>query len=159
MFLPDDTFRTVVDSTPLVSIDLIVKNSEGQVLLGKRNNKPAKDFWFVPGGRIQKNETMSDAFTRLCKEELGLEKRISDAVFLGPYEHFYNDSIFGDDVSTHYVVLGYEVKSNIALTNLPNAQHNEYAWYGIDKIVDAENVHKHSKWYMPAVVASIANAN
>ena len=147
MFLPDDTFRTVVDSTPLVSIDLIVKNSEGQVLLGKRNNKPAKDFWFVPGGRIQKNETMSDAFTRLCKEELGLEKRISDAVFLGPYEHFYNDSIFGDDVSTHYVVLGYSIESNLNITGIPCQQHNEYSWFSELQIKSSTHVHKHSKAY------------
>ncbi|MBT81107.1 MAG: GDP-mannose mannosyl hydrolase [Alteromonadaceae bacterium] len=146
MFLPDDTFRTVVDSTPLVSIDLIVKNSEGQVLLGKRNNKPAKDFWFVPGGRIQKNETMSDAFTRLCKEELGLEKRISDAVFLGPYEHFYNDSIF-DNVSTHYVVLGYQITLDRSLGKLPDKQHCDYKWMNVEEAVCSESVYKYSRDY------------
>ncbi len=147
MFLPDDIFRTVVDSTPLVSIDLIVKNSEGQVLLGKRNNKPAKDFWFVPGGRIQKNETISDAFTRLCKEELGLEKRISDAVFLGPYEHFYNDSIFGDNVSTHYVVLGYQITLDRSLGKLPDKQHCDYKWMNVEEAVRSESVYKYSRDY------------
>ncbi|MCJ8315249.1 MAG: GDP-mannose mannosyl hydrolase, partial [Saccharospirillaceae bacterium] len=34
-------FQSIVKHTPLVSIDLIVRNSKGQILLGKRNNKPA----------------------------------------------------------------------------------------------------------------------
>ena len=32
MFLPADTFRTVVASTPLVSIDLLVRNLQGELL-------------------------------------------------------------------------------------------------------------------------------
>ena len=35
MFLDKETFRTVVRSAPLISIDLIVLNSQGQVLLGE----------------------------------------------------------------------------------------------------------------------------
>jgi colanic acid biosynthesis protein WcaH len=50
MFLEKDLFSTVIKSTPLVSIDLVVKNNRGQTLLGQRLNKPAKGFWFVPGG-------------------------------------------------------------------------------------------------------------
>ena len=41
MFLDKDTFTTVIKSTPLVSIDLVVKNKHGQALLGQRLNKPA----------------------------------------------------------------------------------------------------------------------
>jgi len=33
--LPFNQFKTVVELAPLISIDLIVKNSQGQVLLGK----------------------------------------------------------------------------------------------------------------------------
>jgi colanic acid biosynthesis protein WcaH len=40
MFLSENTFETVIASTPLISIDLVVKNSQGQYLLGYRNNKP-----------------------------------------------------------------------------------------------------------------------
>ena len=43
-----ETFKTVVASTPLVSIDLIVRNRQGQVLLGLRTNRPAQGGWFVP---------------------------------------------------------------------------------------------------------------
>ena len=56
MFLDKNTFSTVIASTPLVPIDLVVKNHQSQVLLGQRLNRPAQGFWFVPGGRILKNE-------------------------------------------------------------------------------------------------------
>ena len=56
-----DTFKTVIKSSPLVSIDLIVRNEQGQVLLGKRTNRPAQGFWFVVGGRVLKDESLEHA--------------------------------------------------------------------------------------------------
>ena len=70
--LPLTTFKTVVESTPLISIDLIVRNKKGEVLLGQRINRPAKGDWFVPGGRILKDESFDNAFKRLIKSELNL---------------------------------------------------------------------------------------
>ncbi|ELL8702496.1 GDP-mannose mannosyl hydrolase, partial [Escherichia coli] len=54
MFLRQEDFATVVRSTPLVSLDFIAENSRGEFLLGKRTNRPAQGYWFVPGGRVQK---------------------------------------------------------------------------------------------------------
>ena len=72
MYLDKQTFSTVIKSSPLVSIDLVVINPDGQALLGQRLNRPAKGFWFVPGGRILKNESLGNAFKRLTLEELSL---------------------------------------------------------------------------------------
>jgi colanic acid biosynthesis protein WcaH len=43
MFLDDTTFKTVIASTPLISIDLVIKNTKGEYLLGYRNNRH-RDF-------------------------------------------------------------------------------------------------------------------
>ncbi|WOT06302.1 GDP-mannose mannosyl hydrolase [Shewanella youngdeokensis] len=148
MFLDKDIFTQVIDSTPLVSIDLVIENSAGEVLLGLRNNKPAQGFWFVPGGRILKNESMDSAFQRLCQQELGVAASRAEAEFLGPYEHFYTDSVFSDSVSTHYVVLGYKLRLNIELDSLPSSQHNQYCWMTKADILNSNVVHKHSQWYI-----------
>lgn len=148
MYLEKEIFKTVIASTPLISIDLVVKNSQGEYLLGYRTNQPAKDFWFVPGGRILKDETMDDAFSRLCINELGLTAIRGEAKFLGPYEHFYRDYVFGDDVTTHYVVLGYEIIVDIDILALPNEQHNAYKWFTKDELLACNEVHLHSKWYL-----------
>jgi colanic acid biosynthesis protein WcaH len=63
VFLDKELFSTVIESTPLISIDLVVKNNLGQTLLGQRLNKPAKGFWFVPGGRILKDESLATALS------------------------------------------------------------------------------------------------
>ena len=154
MFLEKDTFKTVIASTPLVSIDLIVRNKAGEYLLGYRHNKPAQGFWFVLGGRILKDEPMHIAFARLVKDELGINVELHDAAFNGVYEHFYDDYVFGDEVTTHYVVLGYELIVDIALSDLPQTQHSEYKWFSCAEFSNSPNVHKHSKWYLPKELQS-----
>lgn len=53
-WLDTDIFATVVHCAPLISIDLLVQNAQGEYLLGLRNNRPAQGYWFVPGGRVKK---------------------------------------------------------------------------------------------------------
>jgi len=140
------TFKTVIQSTPLVSIDFIVRNANDQILLGKRNNRPAKGYWFVPGGRILKDEAFNVAFVRLSNQELGLE--INSAQFKGIYQHFYDDNFSADDFTTHYVVLAYEVCVEQELLALPEEQHCEYQWFAEDELLLNPEVHEHSKWYL-----------
>ena len=145
--LDKQTFQTVVAHTPLISLDLIVENTNGQVLLGQRLNKPAQGYWFVPGGRVLKDETMAHAFSRLTKEELGVELQLSDATLIGPFEHFYSDNFSGDDFSTHYVVLGYRLKLDVLLDQLPKEQHGHYQWFDVATLLNADDVHRHTKLY------------
>ncbi|TPD49117.1 MAG: GDP-mannose mannosyl hydrolase [Thalassolituus maritimus] len=150
-WLDPDTFKTIVDTTPLVSIDLLVRNADGQILVGKRVNRPAQGYWFVPGGRILKNERITDAFARLTEAELGIRLDIAAATYLGLYEHFYDDSIFtdgGDNISTHYVVSGFEVVLPEGYSSLPYEQHNEYRWLSEEEFKSSERVHIHSRWYL-----------
>ena len=48
--LSREEFLKVVENTPLVSIDLIVQDPQGRILVGYRKNRPAQNTWFVPGG-------------------------------------------------------------------------------------------------------------
>lgn len=154
-FLENEIFSTIVANTPLISIDLIVKNVEGEVLLGERLNAPARGFWFTPGGRIYKNESLERAFERISAAELGVTISLSDATFHGVYEHFYEDSVFGDHISTHYVVLAYTLtlptNHHSLLTNhnslITKNQHNDYRWQSIDALLADDAVHTHVKWY------------
>ena len=150
--LPLETFKTVVSSTPLVSIDLLVRNSAGEVLLGERLNRPAQGYWFVPGGRIVKDESLAQAFLRLTEEELGVAVPMDQAKFLGPFEHLYSDNFSGEPFSTHYVVLGYALALDIDLAALPKQQHGSYRWWAESEMLADPAVHKHSKWYIDCTV-------
>ena len=153
MFLEKQVYTTVIDSTPLVSIDLVVINEKNEVLLGQRLNRPAKGFWFVPGGRILKNEALADAFKRLALEELGTEYLIENASLLGPYDHFYTDCVFNEYISTHYVAVAYVLKINSnELNSLPIArQHSNYSWLTIETLLKNDEVHTHTKWYLQTI--------
>lgn len=139
-------FKQVLEATPLVSIDLIVFNNEEKVLLGLRKNRPAQGFWFVPGGRIFKNETLSDAFKRLTLVELGKEYSIEQASLLGAFDHIYDDSIFGDRITTHYVALGYQIFLD-DLLHLPTSQHDMYRWVCLKQLKVDQNIHLNTKKY------------
>ena len=74
MFLGQQAFLEVIDRTPLVAIDLVVVDPQQRVLCGKRTNQPARGFWFAPGGRILKGETLDAAFARIATAELGADE-------------------------------------------------------------------------------------
>lgn len=148
--LDDASFIQVVANTPLVAIDLIVPDGDGRVLVGRRTNQPAKGLWFVPGGRIRKNERLDTAYRRLGYAELGLANlNRANARFLGVYEHLYDDNFAGTiGVSTHYVVLAYELPPTaISLTDLPPEQHTAYRWASSAELLDDESVHENTKVY------------
>ena len=141
--LGDQIFKTVVDSTPLVSIDILLKK-DNKVLLGRRVNKPAQGYFFSIGGRINKNETIDNAMARVALNELNIYLK-SKPAFIGVFEHFYDDSMY-ENVSTHYVNLAYEYEVE-EIPNLPTEQHSEYQWFSIDELLESKQVHKYTKDY------------
>ena len=148
MKLDRHVFIEVVKNTPLVSIDLIVRNAKNEVLLGLRNNEPARNYWFVPGCRICKNERIAQAFRRLSLEELGIELTAQDSQFLGVFEHFYRENFACETgIETHYVVLAYEIRLNRPLRDLPKDQHRHFRWWPVDNLLQAQDVHPYNKAY------------
>jgi colanic acid biosynthesis protein WcaH len=110
-WIPDEEWRTIVANVPLVSVDLVIDH-DGGVLLGKRENEPAKGEWFVPGGTVHKNESRTDAVHRVATEELGEAVVIDDC--LGTYEHLYETAAVDGVDSKHYLATGYRCRFDAA---------------------------------------------
>ena len=100
-----------------------------------------------PGGRIQKNETLNNGFTRLIQNEIGIEMLRNEATFLGVFEHFYDDNYFNSEFSTHYIVLAYKISILSNGLVFPHEQHNEYLWMSADEILNNDLVHFNTKAY------------
>lgn len=152
--LDAETFLNVVAATPLVSIDLVIVRGGVDILLGLRTNRPAQGSWFVPGGRILKNERMQQALWRIAEDELGLGAAFEDGVLtstpLEVAEHFYVDSFAGDaGVSTHYVVIGHivHVAADFALP-VCDAQHALMRWWSLTDALASHQVHRFTKDYV-----------
>lgn len=145
--LSTEDFTKLVEISPLISIDLLVKDLQGRYLLGKRLNEPAKGDWFVPGGRVFKNETVSSAFLRIAEKELGVTIDIEQAEFVGVYEHFYQNSFVSSDINTHYIVLAYVVEAPVLLQTLPIDEHQAFSLFSVNDIMTNAGVHPYTRAY------------
>ena len=154
MFLDKKDFSELVQKAPLIAIDLcIIKNRS--ILLGKRLNNPAKNWFFVPGGRVLKNEKIKDTTNRILEEETSL--RFKDDIylvsFLGVFEHFYNDNFLDNkDFNTHYITIAYLIDYKNLVKIDPkkkSEQHSEYLWLNSHNN-DNKNIfiHKYAKSYL-----------
>ena len=148
-YLSVKEFLNLVDNTPLISIDLIIRNPGGKVLLGMRNNQPAKGYWFVPGGRIHKNQSFQTAFRYTTSNELGHKVPVEDARFLGCFEHFYKENFANvKGISTHYMVLAFSmVIDDITLIRPAGNQHTDWQWMTLEQILKSKLVHAYTKNY------------
>lgn len=156
--LDKDSFLRAVDAVPLVAVDLVAVRGGAQILLGLRNNQPAQSYWFAPGGRIRKNESIQAALGRVARNELALDiNRLPQPPgLLGGFEHFYDDCFAGDvGVSTHYVVLAHTVQlpPDWALP-VPDAQHAELRWWPLEQALHADTVHRFTKEYVQRLLLS-----
>jgi colanic acid biosynthesis protein WcaH len=154
--LPADLFYTLVQHTPLVSVDLICRDAQQRVLLGWRSNRPAQASWFVPGGRIRKDERVAQVLARLLQTELGLApQHHSPPQFFGAFEHLYEDNAAAaPGWGTHYVVLAYELQLSADAPLQADAQHQQLRWFSQAELLANAQVHENTKAYFEASIGS-----
>jgi len=80
---------------PEVAVGAIVFDPAGRVLLVERGRPPGVGLWTVPGGRVERGETLAAAVAREVREETGL------VVEVGPLAAVVER--MGDDY--HFVIL------------------------------------------------------
>lgn len=132
MKIPEKTYKKILSSVPIICVDLLILKqtkikSRKKFLLMKRNNKPLMGQWWLPGGRVYKNESLLDAVKRKCKEECNLlvdkYKKIGIIEYIGVEAPFKN---MKDGV--HIVSIVYEVTPKNG-DILLDSQHNDYNWF------------------------------
>ena len=129
--IPNDKYKEILDSMPICCADIII-HYNNKVLLVKRKNHASKGEWWIPGGRVLKNEKLKDAALRKIKQETGLSNfELKEETTV--HEYFSKDGIFPDlKTGTHNigVIFIASIKDNqeIKLDN----QGSEFKW--IDKI-------------------------
>ena len=69
--LPEDVFLFISRVTPLVNVDLLIKDDRGRTLLTWRDDEFYGAGWHVPGGVIRYKETAGDRIRACAQEELG----------------------------------------------------------------------------------------
>lgn len=82
---------------PELAVAAIVTDAAGRVLLIRRGQPPSQGRWTVPGGRVERGETLEQALRRELYAETGLTAK------LGPLAEVFE--LITDRY--HYVILDY----------------------------------------------------
>lgn len=152
--LSDTDFLKLIEIAPLISIDFIIENEKKEVLLGLRKNAPAKGYYFVPGGRIRKNESFESAIRRISFNELGYEIALCDLTPVGVYEQFYDENFFNkENVKTHYVALVYKLNFPFKEPLSKDEQHEKYEFIYSESIQEHPLIHPFCKRYFTSEIS------
>lgn len=89
--IPARLYKKIVSLMPICCVDLVFL-SEGKVYLFKRAYAPAKNKWWIIGGRILKGEKIKEAVLRKAKEEISVDIKIRKII--GVYEAFFGTNRF-----------------------------------------------------------------
>ena len=100
--LPDEIFYFISRTTPLVNVDLLIKDENGRTLLAWRDDPYAGRGWHVPGGIIRFRETFEERINKVSELELGC------AVHFEPEPIALNQLIHKErDTRGHFISLLY----------------------------------------------------
>jgi colanic acid biosynthesis protein WcaH len=73
--LPDEIFYYISRTTPLINVDLLIKDEKGRSLLGWRDDQYTGRGWHVPGGIIRFKENAETRIKKVAEIEIGAQVR------------------------------------------------------------------------------------
>ena len=85
----------------------VIWNQAGQVLLIRRTKPPRNGQWSLPGGRLERGETLIEGLTREIREETQLEVEV---LGLAGMAEIVDDTPLGG-TGGHYVLIDYGVRA------------------------------------------------
>jgi colanic acid biosynthesis protein WcaH len=106
--IPLKKYAGILESMPILCVDVIIQNKQGRYLLVKRANQPKKNRWWVIGGRLLKGESLKAAVARKVKEEAGL--KVKELRLVGYFELTHGVSPFGLAFANHTVSVIFKAK-------------------------------------------------
>jgi colanic acid biosynthesis protein WcaH len=110
--LPHEIFLTLSSLTPMINVDLLLRNSQGQTLLTWRDDQFYGPGWHIPGGIIRFKERIADRIAAVAASELGCTVNFSEAPLL-----LLERTAPDRDVRGHFISLLY----NCSLSTPPDS--------------------------------------
>jgi len=99
--LPIEVFYFISKLTPLVNVDLLIKNDKGETLLTWRHDKFYGPAWHIPGGIIRFREKFEKRIQKVAMSELGTAKITHEEHPMAMRQLFAK----GRDVRGHFISL------------------------------------------------------
>jgi colanic acid biosynthesis protein WcaH len=70
--LPEEIFLFATRITPMINVDLLIKDENGRTLLSWRDDEDAGTGWHIPGGIIRFKEKIETRIQKVIEKEIGL---------------------------------------------------------------------------------------
>lgn len=116
--LPQELFFFISRMTPMVNVDLLIKDGNGRTLLSWRNDQFAGTGWHLPGGIVRFKEKLEERLQKVAEKEIG------EMVKFDPVPIALNQIICDHDTRGHFVSILYKcflssefIPKNVGLTN------------------------------------------
>ena len=87
---------------PVAAVGGLVTNEEGELLLVRRAREPGKGCWGLPGGFVDRHETVEQALAREVSEETGLQLRSAELLMTYP-NHYHYRGVIAPVIDLFYV--------------------------------------------------------
>ncbi len=100
--LDSSLYKIIHQNMPIFCVDVVLKTTDRGFLMIQRKEEPAKDKWWLPGGRVLRNESLVSAARRKVLEETNLRLKSLDKIVDG-YELQFNEDPFGHGRGTHSI--------------------------------------------------------
>lgn len=103
MGLPDDVFYYISRTTPLVNVELLIKDENGRTLLSWRNDQYSGKGWHVPGGIVRFKETLETRVQKVAEIEIGADVEF-DTIPIAVKQCIHDER----DIRSHFVSILYK---------------------------------------------------
>jgi len=128
--LPDEVFRLITKLTPMINVDLLIKNEAGETLLTWREDTLCSPGWHIPGGIIRFKETIETRIHAVAKSELQTDvifeaEPLKVTEFILPNQAYRN----------HFISLLYRCRltkplpESLQCQDIQHPKNAEYAWF------------------------------
>lgn len=112
-----------------VGCGAFILNEKNELLLQLRNKAPEKEYWSIPGGRVEMFETFEEAVKREVKEETGIEVHVID--LLGICNHIIQNE------KSHWVSPSFLCKIVAGEPQiLEPTKHLDMKWFSLNNLPD-----------------------
>jgi len=126
--LPEEIFYFISKLTPLVNVDLLIKNELNETLLTWRHDNFYGPAWHIPGGIIRFREKFDSRILQVAMKELGAEVTHEEHP-IAIRELFANSR----DIRGHFISLLCPCRLKTKITTDPylegEPKHGQWAWH------------------------------
>lgn len=108
--LGEELFLQISSLVPIVNVDLLVYNVNGQFLLTKRDDPHCGKGWHVPGGCIRFKETCEERIRKVAQKELGINQLSIEKEPIKVFEIIEHEHrpIKNQNERAHFITLAYK---------------------------------------------------